>query len=344
MMRPYSAPMRRVPVVLIASLLVITACADSRDGTTGEPATTGTTLSTVATTLTPTTLTPTTGDPAIVTPTTVTATTLPPTTGDPTIDRPFEVFTPSGYDGSVSVPLVISLHGYSVNGDMQEQFLRLRPLAEERGFLLVHPDGTINELGRYYWNATDACCGFGISTVDDSGYLASVIDHVQATYNVDPKRIFLVGFSNGGFMSYRMACDHADKIAAIVSISGASFLDPAACAPSEPVNVLEIHGTDDDTIGYYGGAFLGADHPGAEQSVADWAAYNGCTGAPIVAPTTLDLDATIEGAESVVTQFGGCPQGGTTELWTINGGTHVPELSTTFRYDVIDFLLAHPKP
>ena len=331
------ARVRRVVLVVLASALAIGACAHSRDGTTGEPATTGRTLSTVAPTSEPTTTTPTTTTP---TPTP----TATPTTLDPTIDRPFEVLAPSSYDGSVPVPLVVSLHGYGVNGDMQEQFLPLQPLGEEHGFLLVHPDGTVNALGKYYWNATDACCGMGTSTVDDSGYLGSVIDHVQAAYNVDPRRIFVVGYSNGGFMSYRTACDHADTIAAIVSISGASFLDPAGCAPSQPVNVLEIHGTDDDTIGYYGGTILGGDHPGAEQSVADWATYNGCTGSPVAAPTRLDLEASIDGAESVVTEFGGCPPGGTVELWTIAGGTHVPELSATFTSDVIDFLLAHPQP
>lgn len=330
-MRTHHVRVHGVLVVLIASALAIGACDDSGGGTSGEP---GSTTVPVILTVAPTTITP----------TMITTTTITTTTVDPTIDRPFEVFAPSGYDGSVAVPLVISLHGYSATGAYQELFLPLQPLAEERGFLLVHPDGTINELGNEYWNATDACCGMGTSTVDDSGYLAAVIGDVQAAYNVDPKRIFVVGFSNGGFMSYRMACDHADTIAAIVSISGASFLDPAACAPSQPVNVLEIHGTDDDTIGYHGGTFLGGDFPGAEQSVRDWATYNGCTGTAIGAATSHDLDATIDGAESVVTAFDGCPPGGTAELWTITGGTHIPELSANFTSDVIDFLLAHPKP
>jgi len=111
-----------------------------------------------------------------------------------------------------------------------------------------------------------------------------------------------------------------------------------------PVNVLEIHGTDDETIEYGGGDFRGTAYPGAEQSMAMWATYNTCAGTPTASPTLLDLEATIAGAEAVATRYGACPAGGAVELWTIPGGTHVPELSDSFTAAVVDFLLAHPKP
>jgi polyhydroxybutyrate depolymerase len=238
---------------------------------------------------------------------------------------------------------VILLHGYGITGAMQEDFFHLGRLADDRGFLLAYPDGTIDADGKHFWNATDACCGFGRSTVDDSAYLATVIARIEAEHRVDPARIYLVGFSNGGFMSYRMACDHADLIAAVVSISGATFLDTASCNPTEPVSVVEIHGTLDEAIAYEGGTFRDRPHPGAVETVADWAAANGCSGAPTTAPTTRDLNRQIAGDEAVVTQYEGCPPDGAAELWTIPGGTHIPELSSTFTAQVIDFLLAHPK-
>ncbi|MGB8859345.1 MAG: PHB depolymerase family esterase [Ilumatobacteraceae bacterium] len=271
------------------------------------------------------------------------STTVVPDTIDPTVERPFEVFTPTEYDGATPVPLVVLLHGYGITGAMQEDYFHFERLAEQRGFLLVHPDGTVDADGKHFWNATDACCGFG-ETVDDSGYLAAVIRQVQAAYSVDPRRIFLIGFSNGGFMSYRMACDHADLIAALVSISGATYLDPSACSPSQPVNVLEIHGTADEAIAYEGGTFRNEPHPGAEASIDDWATYNGCSGGATTGAATLDLDARLGGDESVITTYASCPQSGAAELWTIVGGSHIPHLSRTFTAQVIDFLLAHPKP
>jgi polyhydroxybutyrate depolymerase len=211
------------------------------------------------------------------------------TTETSAAERPFEVFAPSSYSPDAPMPLVVLLHGFGASGAIQEAYFRLEPLAEQRGFLFVHPDGTINALGKRFWNATDACCGFS-STVDDSAYLMSLIEQVQAQFNVDPKRIYLVGHSNGGFMSYRMACEHADTIAAIVSLAGATYLDTDECDPTEPVSVLQIHGTADDTIAFDGGSILGNEFPGALATVTSWAAYNECTGDAIDLPTPLDLE------------------------------------------------------
>ena len=218
----------------------------------------------------------------------------------------------------------------------------MQPLAEQRGFLYVHPDGTKDALGNQFWNATNACCGFS-SSVDDSTYLMSVIRQVERRYNVDRKRIFLIGHSNGGFMSYRMACDHADTIAAIVSLAGATFTDTSQCAPTEPVSVLEIHGTSDGVISYDGGDILGQTYPSAPTSVATWATYDGCTPTPVPSIETLDLASQIDGPETSVETFAGCPSGVDVSLWTVNGGPHVPALSATFASSAIDFLLSHPK-
>ena len=132
--------------------------------------------------------------------------------------------------------------------------------------------------------------------VDDAAYLAGVITEIQASFDVDPKRIDVIGHSNGGFMSYALSCAHADKIAAMVSLAGATFLNPTDCAPTGPVAVLEVHGTADDTILYEGGTVdLGpgqsmAPYPGAEASVATWAKYDGCATSSVV-DEHVDVDA-----------------------------------------------------
>lgn len=265
--------------------------------------------------------------------------------GDPTMDRPFDVFVPASYRSSVPTPLVMLLHGLGVSGAQMEAIFELQPVAEERGFLYVHPDGTKNPGGEPFWNATDACCNAYDQPVDDSAYLEAIIEQVQATYNVDPKRVYLFGVSNGGFMSYRMACDHADKIAAIVSLAGATFFDATRCKPSQPVSVLEIHGTADGIIPFDGGQLIdGHPFPSAATTVADWAVYNGC--GPSRAPTglRLDLGAALPGDETDVSRFDGCPAGGAVELWTVAGGTHVETITSVFTTSVIEFLFAHPKP
>lgn len=263
---------------------------------------------------------------------------LPPIGGD----RPVDVTVPENLAPGAKAPLVILLHGYGVSGLVEDLYMGLRPLSKSMGFFYAVPTGTIDSQGSYFWNATDACCNFDGSTVDDSAYLAGVIDEILARYPVDPKRVFLVGHSNGGFMSYRMACDHAGKIAAIASLAGGMWLDPSKCKPSEPVHVLQIHGTDDDTVPFDGQA--GA-YPGAEGAVQSWATLDGCaltadTGAP-----PLDLDTKIDGAETTVERYTqGCQAGGSAELWAIQGGSHIPQIADGFRQSVVGFLLAHPKP
>ena len=260
-------------------------------------------------------------------------------------DRPVTVHVPPSYVAGTPIPLVVMLHGYGASAALEETYLRLRPLADQRGFLYVHPDGTIDLINNRFWNATDACCNIFGSTVDDSTYLSNVIAGVAAKYSVDAKRVFVMGHSNGGFMAYRLACDHADQIAAIVSLAGAMFNDPMQCTPSSPVSVLEIHGTADTTIPYDGGSIVGHPFPSAPVTVGDWVTLDGCATMPDNSAAPLDLDSSLAGAETTVEKFTtGCLSGSEVDLWTIQGGAHIPTLSSQFSPDLIDFLLTHPKP
>ena len=285
-----------------------------------------------------TSATPTTGRSTTTTGSTTTTMTVP-------ANRPIEVEVPAGYDPDAAAPLLILLHGYGASGALQEGYLQLAPQANAAGMLYVHPDGTENEVGKRFWNATDACCAGpkAATAPNDSAYLAAVIAQVQADYHVDPKRIFLVGHSNGGFMAYRMACDHADVIAAIVSLEGATYADPEDCTPSEPVATLGVHGRSDTTIFYDGGKLGGAPYPGAEQTAKTWAAYDGCAPtpddpAPSPRPIVKDLPS------ATVTSYGDCDPGGHVELWSQPEGVHVPNWNSTFARQVIAWLQQHPKP
>ena len=260
--------------------------------------------------------------------------------------RPFEIDVPAGYDASTPVPLVVVLHGYTGSGAGAKAYFQLAAEARKRRFLTVYPDGTKDSSGNRFWNGTDACCQLTSSVADDSAYLTALIDRVAEKFSVDPKRIFLAGHSNGGFMSYRMACEHADRIAAIVSVAGATFDDVSACQTSAPVSVLQVHGTSDTVISFTGGSIFSNSYPGAATSVATWASYNGCASTPKPggAAKELDLDEKVAGKDASVTAFAGCKPGGAVELWTIDGGSHEPTLTTEFAAKIADFFLAHPKP
>lgn len=269
--------------------------------------------------------------------------------GDPTVfggDRPVTLHVPASYVSTVATPLVILLHGYGASGSFQDLYFGMTAVSDARGFLYAAPNGTVDSDGKRFWNATDACCNLHGSSVDDSTYLSSLIKEIQGRYNVDAKRVFLVGHSNGGFMSYRMACDHADQIAAIASLAGAMFSDVAKCAPSAPVNVLEIHGTADATIAFDGGQLGGgASYPAAKTTVADWVTFDGCSSSADTSAPSLDLDTRLPGNETTVTKYAaGCKHGGSAELWTIAGGSHIPSLTGSFSTSVVDYLFAHPKP
>lgn len=254
--------------------------------------------------------------------------------------RAYDLVVPSSYDGSAPVPLVLVLHGYTASAAIQEAYFQLTPLAEERGFLLAVPEGTFDALGDRFWNGTDACCNFTGSEVDDVGHLLGIVDAIGATYRVDPEEIHLLGHSNGGFMSYRMACEHAAVFASVVSLAGATFADYDDCRPSEPVRIVQIHGTADSVIRYEGAVIAASGpYPGALDTTAQWAAANGCDGGTTVGAAALDLDAGIEGPDTAVTSYTGCPDAGRVELWTIEGGGHVPPLTDEFRRRVVDAML-----
>jgi len=269
-------------------------------------------------------------------------------------DRPVTVHVPASYEPGKPAPLLILLHAYGSTGSGHDRYFHVGAAAAERGFLYAYPDGTTDTSGNRFWSATDACCDFDRTGVNDVAYLDSLITAIQAVLAVDPKRIDLIGHSSGGFMTYRMACTHADRIAAIASLAGATFANPADCGPSGPVAVLQIHGTADDTIAYDGGTIQGlgsgrsmSSYPGAEKTVATWARYDGC-GDPAVVDERVDVDADISvagnPAEAAVTRWSGCQPGGAVELWTIPNGGHVPNISAAFPDAVLDFLEAHPKP
>jgi polyhydroxybutyrate depolymerase len=260
------------------------------------------------------------------------------------------VHVPASYVASGPAPLLLLLHGYSSRGAEIDGYFGLAAAADERGFVTATPEGRIDDQGNRFWNATDACCNFDRSDVDDVAYLSGVIAEIQAKLAIDPHRIAVVGHSNGGFMAYRMACERADVVSSIVSLAGATYVDPADCTPSGQVSVAQVHGTADDTIRFEGGGPVSnvtRRYPGAMTTAETWAAYDGCRVTPSVLSANLDVDAVLadgsDPAETTITEWSGCDAGSAVQLWTVQGGGHVPALTPAFADAVIRFLVEHPR-
>jgi polyhydroxybutyrate depolymerase len=257
--------------------------------------------------------------------------------------RAYSKFIPSAYSKDTSLPLVVLLHGYGATGALQESYMKFESVAEKNRFILVYPDGTLDLSGKRFWNATDACCGF-LSAVADEAYLLSVLKEMESNYSIDAKRIYFVGHSNGGFMSYRMACRHPDRIAAIASLAGASFFKATDCGAKSSVSVLQVHGTKDETILYEGGQIFGTSYPGAVASASQWATFNQCTQNAVTRSTKLDLEPNIAGDETSIKAWTNCQNSSEVELWTMENATHIPTLVSTFATKIWKFFAAHPKP
>jgi polyhydroxybutyrate depolymerase len=259
---------------------------------------------------------------------------------------PVIVRLPASYTGQQPIPMLLMLHAYLQTPAELESFMGVTATANAHGIATVHPVGLPDVFGVPHWNATTACCAWFAPGNDDSSYLRQVIELVKLNANIAPDRVHVTGYSNGGYMAYRMACDHSDLVASIVSIGAATWNNPALCTPSSPLHVLHVHGDQDVWVQYGGGLEVGGNpYPSVNNTVGYWAGYNGCAVAPTTSATSLDLDTLVPGAETAVIHYeDGCQPGGSVELWRMQGANHFPVWHASFAQIFTQWLLAHSKP
>jgi polyhydroxybutyrate depolymerase len=218
------------------------------------------------------------------------------------LDRAYVVFRPLSLDPKQPAPLVIALHGYTVDTTWMETNTHFDDLAKKDGFVVVYPQGINNS-----WNA-GSCCGHNHS--DDDAFIKAVIDQFVAAGHVDSKRVYVTGMSNGGAMAQRLACDLADRITAVASVSGSLLVD--SCNPSRAISVLEMHGTADSLVPYEGGTTAGlGSFPPTMSVMKRWATLDGCP-----APMTTQSGITTTYA------WAGCRDGSSVVLDAIAGEDH----------------------
>ena len=235
---------------------------------------------------------------------------------------------PGGHNVSHKLPLVVALHGYTSSGLGVSGFFDLIDSVHENGHLLLRPDGTISATGQRFWNATDACCNIWGQEVDDVSWLTSLINEAITYHGADPEGIIIVGYSNGGFMAHRMACERGDMLRSIISLAGATHYDFNDCPNTGYPNVLQIHGTSDSVIFYDGGAILGDNYPAASQTVFSWANRSGCD-LTYTEINQLDLISPRGVNDTNEYEHLNCSSGNRVSLWEIPNGSHYPQLSSS---------------
>jgi polyhydroxybutyrate depolymerase len=214
-------------------------------------------------------------------------------------ERTFLAYVPAKLP--LQSPLVIVLHGAGMNGARMRlatgyEFDRL---ADEREYVVLYPDGY-----KRTWNdcRKDSTYPAKLESVDDVGFVEALIARYQKENGIDPKRVFLFGYSNGGHMAFRMAMEHPDEVAAITAVSASLPTPEDSLCPNSGrmARAMVIDGTEDPVNPFAGGTvtLFGANNPSqvlsAEQTAETFAARNGVTAAPqtIKLKSTSDDDST----------------------------------------------------
>ena len=233
--------------------------------------------------------------------------------------REYTLYVPSIYETSnEAVPLILALHGL---GDSNENFSNVgfHNVADTANAIVVTPEAVQSFLGTA-WNNGANVAGIALNQgVDDVGFLSSLIDSMQARYHIDSTRIYVTGFSMGGMMTQKLACDLNHRVAAIASVAGTlPLLTSDDCAAERPIAVMHMHGTADGTISYTDGAFLGLNS--VDATIDFWKNRLACN--PMAEETALP-DVANDGYTVDKFLYSDCDAEKEVLLYRINEGPHL---------------------
>jgi polyhydroxybutyrate depolymerase len=272
--------------------------------------------------------------------------------------RTYRLHVPRSLPRHRPVPLLVALHGGFGSGRQFATSSDLDRLADEHHFIVVYPDGTpIRATGALadarVWNG-GRCCGPAVAQqVDDVGFISRLVARISRRHDIDPRRVYATGHSNGAIMSYRLACELSDRIVAIGVQAGSLEVDP--CAPSRPVSVLHVHGAVDRNIPLSGGRGAGlagiAFRP-PRDAATTFARLDRCPDTSTTSTAPDDADVSIETWQP-------CADGTEVQFVTVAGASHAwmghpsPRRRSALtgepymRYDssaaIWSFLAAHPR-
>ena len=172
--------------------------------------------------------------------------------------RSFIVNLPPNYYESADFSLVIAMHGGGGNAEQFESSSKLTDKAKAAGFIVVCPEGVRSTglLALRKWNAGTCCSYASENNIDDVKFISELIDNLSSQYKINRKKIYATGHSNGGMLSYRLACELSHKIAAFAP-NAATMVVTQPCVPSRPVPILHMHSIHDQNVPYTGGVGIG---------------------------------------------------------------------------------------
>ncbi len=222
------------------------------------------------------------------------------------VERTYNVHIPPNFDASQNLPLVLNFHGLGSNAFQQEFYSQFNAVSDTANMIVCYPEGINNQ-----WNT-----GFGTNT-DDVGFTHVMLDALIENYGVDQNRVYSTGMSNGGYMSYKLACEMTDRIAAIASVTGSmTSLENTSCDASQPIPVMQIHGTADPTVPFEGSMFgLSID-----DLVTYWANHNNCE-LDAITEDVPDIN-TDDGSTATRTDYLDCDGGTQVVYYLVDGGEH----------------------
>ena len=246
--------------------------------------------------------------------------------------RVARVHVPASYDPQKATPLLFDVHGRTQNASGEMSLTNSKAKADAKGFIVVFPESGVSPTA---WNSGSCCDPASTNNIDDTAFMTKLLDEAEAKLCVDPKRVYMMGMSNGGYESHRIGCELADRFAAVGPVAGLLLFQ--GCAPSRPVPIMMVNGTADNLSQY---SYVGS-------GVDFWKGKNKCT----------TMQQTYSNGDATCVTYGGCMNNADVVLCTIQdgghqwpgGGTTLPflgkksdNLDTTSA--LWDFFSAHPLP
>ncbi len=214
---------------------------------------------------------------------------LPPGDHQRTIDwggrrRSYLLHIPLGWDGQGALPLVLAFHGGATDGAFMARFSGLNEQADAARFAVAYPDGTGEQSRMLTWNA-GRCCGYARRhAVDDLGFIQALLDDLHGVINLDARRVYATGISNGAMMAYRLAVELSNRVAAIAAVAGT--MEVESFTPGRPVPILHFHGTADEFVPHTGGrgarSLSQLDFSSVDDLIQAWVEFDGCQREPVV--------------------------------------------------------------